>query len=60
MEDNQVKVRVVTDPYYTADFLRELAVAIEDEGTDLTSYESEHGYAELEWPDSMLDEEDDE
>lgn len=54
--EEQVILHITTDPYYTAEFLRELATAIEDEGTDLTTYEVGHGCAEIEWPDSMLDE----
>lgn len=47
----QVVIKVTTDLYYTAEFLRELATAIEDEGTDLTEMETANGMAEVEWPD---------
>ena len=56
MEEEQVILRIQTDLYYTADFLRELAAAIEDEGTDLNTYEVANGCAEIEWPDSAYEE----
>ena len=60
MKEKQVILRIQTDLYYTADFLRELAAAIEDEGTDLNMYEvvngCANGCAEIEWPDSAYEE----
>ena len=56
MKEKQVILRIQTDLYYTADFLRELAAAIEDEGTDLNMYEVANGCAEIEWPDSAYEE----
>ena len=49
--ENQVKLTISTDLYFTADFLRELAAIIEDEGVDCTTCETAHGIAEIEWPD---------
>lgn len=56
-EPKQVRLTISTDLYYTADFLRELAVAIEDSGSDRTEFETDYGVAEIEWPDED-DEED--
>lgn len=55
-ETPQVVVKVTTDLYYTAEFLRELANAIEDEGTDLTEMETANGMAEVEWPEEAYEE----
>ncbi|MBP5457279.1 MAG: hypothetical protein J6Y37_12335 [Paludibacteraceae bacterium] len=52
----QVKLTITTDLWFTAEFLRELATAIEDESTDLESYETANGNAEIEWPDEAYDE----
>ncbi len=49
MEEKQVTLKITTDLYYTAEFLRELATAIED-GGKLTEYETYRGMAEIEWP----------
>lgn len=45
----QVRLSISTDLYYTADFLRELANAIEDEGDELTEFETYRGIAEIDW-----------
>lgn len=55
----QVVIKVTTDLYYTAEFLRELATAIEDESTDLTHYETANGDAEIEWPEEAYEDEED-
>ena len=49
MEEKQVTLKITTDLYYTAEFLRELAKAIEG-GGKLTEYETYRGMAEIEWP----------
>lgn len=54
----QVKLTISTDLYYTAEFLRDLANAIEDNGTDVESYETANGNAEIEWPEEAYDDED--
>lgn len=51
----QVKLTITTDLYFTADFLRELATVIEDEGVDATFYETGNGMAEVEWPDEAYE-----
>lgn len=48
MEENQVRLVITTDNGYTADFLRELANAIEN-GEDPEEYETAHGMAEIDW-----------
>ena len=53
--DNQVKLTISTDLYFTAEFLRELATAIEDGGVDCTSYETANGVAEIEWPEEAYE-----
>lgn len=55
-ETPQVVIKVTTDLYYTADFLRELANQIENEGCDLTEMETSHGMAEVEWPEEAYEE----
>lgn len=55
-ETPQVVIKVTTDLYYTADFLRDLACQIEDEGTDLTEMETANGMAEIEWPEEAYEE----
>lgn len=49
MEDNIVRLTITTDEGFTADFLRELANAIE-EGENPRTYETFHGCAEISWP----------
>ena len=51
MEDEtpQVRVTITTDLYRTADFLRELANAIEEDD-EVNFYEVSYGIAEIEWP----------
>lgn len=56
-ETPQVLITLTSDLYYTADFLRELANAIEDEGTDLEHYETANGDAVINWPEEAYDEE---
>lgn len=51
MDELQVKLTITTDYGFTADFLRELANQIEEEGERLTDYETSKGCAEIEWPD---------
>ena len=46
----QVHLRISTDIGYTADFLRELANAIE-EGEPFEDYETFRGVAAISWPD---------
>ena len=53
--DNQVKLTISTDLYFTAEFLRELATIIEDEGVDCTFHETANGVAEIEWPDEAYE-----
>ncbi len=55
-ETPQVVIKVTTDLYYTAEFLRELANQIENEGCDLTEMETANGMAEVEWPDEAYEE----
>lgn len=45
----QVQIRISTDYGYTADFLRELANAIE-EGEEFTDFETYRGSACIQWP----------
>ena len=45
----QVVVRITTDLGHTANFLRELANLIENEG-DVKLHETSKGCAEIEWP----------
>lgn len=52
MEDKQVTLAITTDYGFTADFLRELANQIEEQGEQLTTYETFRGCAEVEWPDA--------
>jgi len=56
-EQPQVVLRITTDLWFTAEFLRELATAIEDESTDLTHFETSTGDAEIEWPEEALEDE---
>lgn len=56
-ETPQVKITITTDLWYSAEFLRELATAIEDESTDLTHFETSIGDAEIEWPEEALEDE---
>lgn len=58
-ETPQVVLRITTDLWFTAEFLRELATAIEDESTDLTHYETAQGDAEIEWPEEAYDDNED-
>lgn len=53
-ETPQVVIKVTTDLYYTAEFLRELANQIEDEGC-LSEMETAHGMAEVEWPEEAYE-----
>lgn len=55
----QVELKITTDLYYTAEFLRELATAIEDEGVDLTEMETANGMAEVVWPEEAYEDEED-
>lgn len=48
--EEQVKLTITTDFGFTADFLRELANQIEEEGEELTTYETFRGCAEISWP----------
>ncbi len=50
MEYKQVALTITTDYGFTADFLRELANQIEEQGEQLTTYETFCGRAEIEWP----------
>ena len=49
MEENQVTLKITSDYGFTADFLRDLANQIEEEGESLTTFELPHGCAEIEW-----------
>lgn len=51
MDELQVKLTITTDYGFTADFLRELANQIEEEGESLTEYETSKGCADIEWSD---------
>lgn len=51
MEENQVTLTITSDYGFTADFLRDLANQIEEEGESLETFELPHGCAEIEWPD---------
>lgn len=51
MEELQVTLKITTDYGFTADFLRELANQIEEDGESLTDYETAKGCAEIEWTD---------
>ena len=53
----QVTITITTDYLYTAEFLRDLACAIEDEMTDLDTYETGQGCAEITWPDEAYEDE---
>lgn len=46
----QVHLEISTDLGFTADFLRELANAIEENETDLEDYETFRGVARISWP----------
>lgn len=48
-EDRIVELRITTDYGFTADYLRELANQIEEEGEELTTYETFRGCAEIYW-----------
>ena len=48
-EDKQVTLKIQTDYGFTADFLRELANQIEEEGEELSAYETFRGCAEIDW-----------
>lgn len=48
-EDRQVTLKIQTNYGFTADFLRELANQIEEEGEELTTYEAFRGCAEIDW-----------
>ena len=54
----QVFLNIQTDLYRTADFLRDLANAIEDEGTDLIEMETAIGMAEVVWPAEAFEDDD--
>lgn len=56
----QVELKITTDLYYTAEFLRELANAIEDEGVDITEMETANGMAEVEWPEEAYEDSEEE
>ena len=50
LEDEQVKLNITTDKGFTAEFLRELASAIESTKEDkIKTYETFRGCAEIEW-----------
>lgn len=46
----QVHLEISTDIGYTADFLRELANAIEESEDEIGDYETYRGIAEISWP----------
>lgn len=48
-EDRQVALKIKTDYRFTADFLRKLANQIEEEGEELSTYETFRGCAEIDW-----------
>lgn len=48
--EKQVKLTIVTDRYFTADFLRQLACEIENsEENEFDTFETKNGYAEIDW-----------
>ena len=53
-EDMQVTLRIQTDYGFTADYLRELANQIEEQGEELTTHETFRGCAEIEWPSIII------
>ena len=53
-EDMQVTLKIQTDYGFTADFLRELANQIEEQGEELTTYETFRGCADIEWPPILI------
>lgn len=57
-ETPQVFIRIQTDLYSTADFLRELANAIENESVEITEFETGVGFAEVDWPDEAYEDDD--
>lgn len=48
---DQVHLEISTDIGYTADFLRELANAIENADAEMEDYETFRGVAKIDWPD---------
>jgi len=48
-ENRKVTLEIQTNYGFTADFLRELANQIEEEGEELTTYEAFRGCAEIDW-----------
>ena len=48
MEEKQIRLTITTIEFYTAEFLRELATAIED-NSELRTYETSIGCAEISW-----------
>ena len=51
MEDKFVEIKLVSDFGYTADFLRDLANYIEENGCQPKQFETFRGCAEISWPD---------
>ena len=47
---DQVQLTISTDYGFTADFLRELANAIENSEDEMDDYETYRGVAEITWP----------
>ena len=47
---DQVQLTISTDLGYTADFLRQLANAIEASDCDIEDYETYRGVAKITWP----------
>lgn len=51
----QVKLTIVTDYLFTAEFLRELACQVEDYGAEFSQLETYHGCAEINWPEEAYE-----
>ena len=45
--EEQVTIKISCDEGYTADFLRQLANEIEESETEVTTFETYHGIAEI-------------
>ena len=50
MDEPQVKLTIITDVGFTADFLRQLANRIEEGEDNPTFFETFNGCAEISWP----------
>lgn len=56
MDDTpQIYLTIQTDYGHTADFLRELADAIEERIENIEHYETYYGYAEINWDEAPED-----